>query len=61
MSWLALFEAVVDSGGVCALAVAVSGKVDVVLGDIDVFMVVAGVIVCREVLLVRTGTVVFHW
>lgn len=57
MSWLALVQAVVDSGGVSALAVAVSSNVDVVVGDEDVFMVV----VCREVLLVRTGTVVFHW
>lgn len=61
VSWLVLSEAVVDSSGVSALAVAVSGKVDVVVGDVDVFMVAADVVVCREVLLVRTGTVVFHW
>lgn len=50
----------VDSGGVCALAVVDNSKVDVV-GDIDVFMVVADVVVFREVFLVRTGMVVFHW
>lgn len=61
MSWLVKSEAVVDPSGVCALAVMVNGKVDVVVSDKDVFMVVADVVVCREVFLVRTGTVVFHW
>lgn len=53
----------VDPGGVGALTVVDNSKVcvEVVVGDIDVFMVVAKVVVCREVFLVRTGTVVFHW
>lgn len=50
-----------DPDGVCALAVVDNGKVEVVVGDSDVFMVVVDVVVCREVFLVRTGTVVFHW
>lgn len=45
--------------GVCALAVD-DGKVEVVLGDRDVLLVVVNVVVCREVFLVRTGIVVFH-
>ncbi len=45
---------------VCTLAVVDNGKVEVV-GDRDVFMVVVDVVVCREVFLVRTGMVVFHW
>lgn len=56
-----MLEAVVDSDGVCALAVVDNSKVDVVVGDRDVFMVVLEVVVCREVFLVRTGMVVFHW
>lgn len=44
--------------GVCALAVLDNDKVEVVVvGD----RVVADVVVCREVFLVCTGTVVFHW
>lgn len=46
--------------GACALAVVDGGKVEVVLGDRDVLMVVVNVVVCREVFLVRTGVVVFH-
>lgn len=37
------------------------GKVNVVVGDRDVLMVVVDVVVGHEVFLVRTGTVVFHW
>lgn len=53
-------DAVVDSGGVCALAAVDNNKVDVV-GDVAVFTIVAAVVVFREVVLVRTGMVVFHW
>lgn len=53
----------VDPSGVGELTVVDNGKVciEVVVGDRDVFMVVAEVVVCREMFLVRTGTVVFHW
>lgn len=50
-----------DPDGVCALAVVDNGKVEVVVGDRDAYMVVLDVVVCLEVFLVRTGAVVFHW
>lgn len=55
--------AVLDSGGVCALAVVGNGKVELVVGDRGIFMVVVVVVVVgrREAFLVRTGAVVFHW
>lgn len=62
VSWLVLLETVVDPSGVCVLAVVDNGKAEVVVvGDRDVFMVVVDVVACREVFVVRTGTVVFHW
>ena len=56
-----VFEALAESGGDCALTVVDNGKVDVVVGDRDVSVVMLEVVVCREVFLVRTGAVVFHW
>lgn len=51
----------VDPDGVCAVVVEDNGKVEVVVSDRDACMVVVDVVVCREVFLVRTGMVVFHW
>lgn len=63
MSWLVVCVAALDSGGVCALAVVGNCKVELVVGDRGIFMVVVVVVVVgrREVFLVRTGAVVFHW
>lgn len=51
----------VDPDGVCALAMVDNSNFEVAVGDRDAFTVVAVVVVCRNVVLVRTGTVVFHW
>ncbi len=53
----------VDPDGVCALAMVDNNNFEVAVSGRDVFkvVVVVVVVVCREVFLVRTGTVVFHW
>lgn len=49
-----------DPDVVCTFAVVENCKVEVVLGDTDVFMVLVDVVMSREVFLVRMGKVVFH-
>lgn len=62
VSWLVLVrETVVDADCVCGGVVEGNGTVEVVVDDKAPFMVVVGVVVCREVFLFRTGMVVFHW
>lgn len=53
---------VVVDEGVCVVAVVEdNGKVEAVVGARGALRVVVDVVVCREVFLVRTGAVVFHW
>lgn len=50
-----------DADCVCGVVVEGNGRVEVVVGDRAALRVVVDVVVCREVFLFRTGTVVFHW
>lgn len=52
---------VVVADGVCVVVVEDNGKVEVVVGARGALRVVVDVVVSREVFLVRTGAVVFHW